>query len=162
MRSRGFISLPPLAYAAIGCAVVIAGLGIALKVQTSRLETVKAEYAGFLAQTRALGEAAKEAAKKKEAEDKKRKELADADYARARRDLAGLSDAYRSLRDARSSGFRSLSAPPTTAAGTSRACFDGAELQRTLERLDAGGAGIAEEGDAARIGLDAAKRWASP
>ena len=159
MRSRGFIALPIWGYAAIGAAVVIAGLGLALKVQTSRLDAVRAEYAGFVAQTKAIGEAAEKAAKLKEAEDKKRKETVDADLNRARRDLAGLADAYRSLREQRArSGFLPAAAPG--AGSVTRACFDRAELERTLGEIDAVGSGIAQEGDQARIGLDAAKRWA--
>lgn len=159
MREQGFIALQIGAYAAIGAAVVIAGLGIALKVQTSRLEAVKAEYAGFVAQVNAVGEAAEKAAKLKEAEDRKRKEDADAQLTRSRRELAALGDAYRSLRDARSrSGFLSPAAPG--AADPGRACLDRAELERTLERIDAVGAGIAQEGDQARIGLDSVKAWA--
>lgn len=159
MRSRGFIALPLWGYAAIGAAVVIAGLGLALKVQTSRLDAVRAEYAGFVAQTKAIGEAAEKAARLKESEDRKRKESADADLTRARRDLAGLADAYRSLREQRArSGFVPAAAPG--AASPDRACFDRAELERTMERIDAVGAGIAQEGDQARIGLDAAKWWA--
>lgn len=159
MRSRGFIALPIWGYAALGAAVVIAGLGIALKVQTSRLDAVKAEYAGFVAQVKAIGEAAEKAAKLKEAEDKKRKETADAQLTRSRRELAALGDAYRSLRDNRSrSGY--LSAPASGASSPARACFDRAELERTLGQIDAVGSGIAAEGDQARIGLDSAKEWA--
>lgn len=159
MRSRGFISLPVWGYAALGAAVVIAGLGVALKVQTSRLDAVKAEYAGFVAQVEALGEAAKKAAKLKEAEDKKRKEIADAQLTRSRIELAALGDAYRSLREQRArSGFLSTAAPSSADPG--RACLDRAELERTLERIDAVGSGIAQEGDQARIGLDSAKEWA--
>jgi len=159
MRSRGFIALPIWGYAAIGAALVIAGLGVALKVQTSRLDAVKAEYATFVAQTKAIGEAAEKAAKAKEEADRKRKEDADAQLTRSRRDLAALGDAYRSLREQRArSGF--LSPPAPGAADPGRACLERAELERTLERIDAVGAGIAQEGDQARIGLDSAKRWA--
>ena len=159
MRSRGFIALPIWGYAAIGAGLVIAGLGIALKVQTSRLDAVKAEYAGFVAQVKAIGEAAEKAAKLKEVEDKKRKETADAQLTRSRMELAALGDAYRSLREQRArSGFLSPAAPG--ASSPARVCFDRAELERTLERIDAVGAGIAAEGDQARIGLDSVKAWA--
>lgn len=152
-------SLPLWGYAALGAAVVIAGLGIALKVQTSRLDAVRAEYAGFVAQTKAIGEAAEKAARQKEVDDRKRKEAADADLNRARRDLAGLADAYRGLREQRARGGF-LPAPAPGAGSAARACFDRAELERTLGAIDAGGGRIAEEGDQARLGLDAAKRWA--
>lgn len=159
ITQQGFIALPIWGYAAIGASVVIAGLGIALKVQTARLDAVKAEYASFVAQTKAIGEAAEKEAKRKEAEDKKRKESADADLTRARSELAGVVAAYRGLRDSRArSGF--LPAPAASSASASRACFDRTELERTLGAIDAGGGRIAEEGDAARIGLDAARAWA--
>jgi len=151
--------MPIWGYAAIGAAVAIGVLAVALKVQTSRLEACKADHAAFVAMVRMEGERAEKAAKLKEAEDKKRKETVDADLNRARRDLAGLADAYRSLRDSRArSGF--LPAPASGAGSASRACFDRGELERTLGAIDAGGGRIAEEGDAARIGLDNAKRWA--
>lgn len=153
------IPLPPTAYAALGAVLVIGGLGVALKVQTSRLDAAKAEFAAFVAQTKAIGEAAEKAAKLKEAADLKRKEDADAQLTRSRRDLAALGDAYRSLRDARArTGFLPPAAPG--AADPGRACIDRAELERTLGEIDAVGAGIAQEGDQARIGLDSAKRWA--
>lgn len=159
LRSRGFIALPIGAYAAIGAFVAIAVLGVALKVQTSRLDACKADHAAFVAMVRMEGERAEKLAKEKEAHDKKRKESADADLTKARRDLAGVVDAYRSLRDARSrSGF--LSAPAPGAASPERVTLDRAVLERTLGEIDAVGAGIAQEGDQARIGLDAAKRWA--
>lgn len=159
LRSRGFIALPIGAYAAIGAAVAIAMLGVALKVQTSRLDACKADHAAFVAMVRMEGERAEKLAKEREAADKKKKETADADLKKARSDLAGVVDAYRGLRDARSrSGF--LSAPAPGSASPERACLDRGELERTLERIDAVGAGIAAEGDQARIGLDAAKRWA--
>lgn len=153
------IPIPPTAYAALGAVLVIGGLGVALKVQTARLDAAKAEYAAFVAQTKAIGEAAAKAAKEREDADRKRKEDADAQLSRSRRDLAALGDAYRSLRDARRNGGF-LSAPAPGAADPGRACLERAELERTLERIDAVGAGIAQEGDQARIGLDSVKDWA--
>lgn len=161
MRSRGFIALPLGAYAAIGAAVAIGVLVVALKVQTSRLDACKADHAAFVAMVRMEGERAEKLAKEREAQDKKKKETADADLKKARSDLAGVVDAYRSLREQRASrGF--LPAPAPGSASASRACLDRAELERTLGEIDAVGSGIAAEGDQARIGLDAAKRWARP
>lgn len=162
LRSRGFIALPIGAYAAIGAAVAIAVLGIAVKVQTSRLDACKADHAAFVAMVKLDGERAEKLAKERELADKKKKETADADLNRARSDLAGVVDAYRSLREQRSAGFRGLPSTPASSNGPARTCFDSAEFQRTMERLDGGGAAIAQEGDQARIGLDAAKRWAQP
>lgn len=161
MNQRGFIQLPMLGWAAVAAGVVIAGLGIALKVQSARLESCQSEYATFKAEVKALGEAAIKAAKQREADDKKRKEAADAENAKVRRDMAGVYDAYKRLRDQRAaSGFVPAAAPG--AVRPDRACFNRAELERTLGVIDAGGAGIAKEGDDARVDLDTAKRWAKP
>lgn len=159
MRQAGFIQFPVLGWAAIAAGVVIAGLGIALKVQSSRLASCQSEYATFRAEVKALGEAAIRTAKQREADDKKRKEAADAENAKVRRDMAGVYDAYKRLRDQRaSSGF--VPAPAPGSSRPDRACFNRAELERTLGAIDAGGAGIAKEGDDARVDLDTAKRWA--
>jgi hypothetical protein len=53
MNQRGFIQLPLMAWAAIGAAVAIGSLSLALWVQTNRLEAVKREYAGFVATVKA-------------------------------------------------------------------------------------------------------------
>lgn len=160
MRQRGFIQLPLLGWAAVAAGMVIAGLGIALKVQSARLESCQNEYATFKAEVKALGEAAIRAAKQRELDDQKRKEQADAENAKTRRDMAGVYDAYKRLRDQRAAG----GFLPPAASGSSRpdrACFERAELERTLGTIDAGGAGIAKEGDEARIDLDTAKRWSA-
>lgn len=68
-RNRGFIALPIMGWAAIGAGAVILALGVAVKVQTARLdsakaetEAVQAEYEGFKVQVAALGKTAQEAA----------------------------------------------------------------------------------------------------
>jgi len=43
------IPLSPTGWIAVGTAVLIAALGIAVKVQTGRLDAAKAEYAAFKA-----------------------------------------------------------------------------------------------------------------
>lgn len=159
MNQRGFIALPMMAWAAIGAAVVIAGLGVALKVQTSRLDAVRAEYAAFRAQVEALGEAAKREAARIEAADKDRKGKADAENAKTKRDLAGLYTAYGKLRDSRSgSGILPAAAPG--AASPATAAFDRAALDRALSGFDRGVTGLLAEGDAAIADLDTARRWA--
>lgn len=152
------IPLPPTAYAALGAVLVIGGLGVALKVQTSRLDAAKAEFAAFVAQTKAIGEAAEKAAKLKEAEDRKRKEDADAETARMRRDLAGVYDAYKRLRD--SPSRRTFSEASGTAGSPARACLDAAAANRALQAFDAGVAGLLEEGDRAIVDINTARRWA--
>lgn len=157
MNQRGFIQLPLMAWGAIGVGLVILGLGIALKVQSARLESCKVEYAAFVAQVKVLGEEAQRKAKAKETADLKAKEKSNADNAKLRIDNTALA---RRLRDARA-GSRFV---PPAAASTrepNRACFDRAELERTLQRLDDEISSIVAEGDAARIDLDTAKRWVS-
>ncbi len=159
LGSRGFIQLPVMAWAALGAALVIAGLGVAVKVQTARLDACKSEHAAFVATVEANGKAAEERARKVEQDDRKRKEQADAENAKTRRDMAGVYDAYKRLREQRSAGGF-LSAPAPGARSPERACFDRAELERAMGEVDAVGAGIAKEGDEARIDLDTARRWA--
>lgn len=53
--NSGFIALPALAWGAIGAVVVILGLGIALKVQSARLESCQADRVKLEAQAKVLG-----------------------------------------------------------------------------------------------------------
>lgn len=55
MRQAGFIQLPMLGWAAVAAGVVILGLGIALKVQSARLESCQADRVKLEAQARILG-----------------------------------------------------------------------------------------------------------
>lgn len=141
---------------AIAAAVIIGALSLAVKVQSSRLESCKAEYAAFVAETKRLGEAAKSAA------DAEKKRLSDnlakteKSYAKARSDLA---TANRQLRDASTS----RSYVPAVPADTKRpdlACFDRAELAESIKRLVAGMADIASAGDEATLNLNSGKEWA--
>lgn len=161
IAQRGFIALPGMAWAAIAAAVVIGGLGIALKVQTSRLEAVRAEYGQFKGGVEALGRAAAVAAKAKEASDNERKGKADAENSKTKRDLDGMYAAYRSLRDQRASG----SLLPAAAAGSAspdRITFNRAGFDSALSGFDSGVTGLLAEGDRAIADLDTAKKWARP
>lgn len=150
-----------MGYAAIGAALVIAGLGIALKVQTSRLDAVRAEYAQFKGGVEALGKQAEAAAKAKEAADKQNKEKADAASAKSRRDLDGLYASYRSLRDQRSRGSL-LPEASATSASPDRITFERKGFDNALSGFDSGVTGLLAEGDGAIVNLDAAKKWARP
>ena len=163
MKQQGFITLPIMGWAAIAAGVVIVGLGIAVKVQTSRLDAVKAEYAQFKGGVQAIGEAAKIATAAREAADKDKKERADAENLRAKRDLAGVYSAYRSLRDQRARGsVLPEAAPGSTGAAT--ACFDRSALDRGMADADGvlqqGAEKILLRGDAAIVDLNTAKSWA--
>jgi len=147
----------------VGAAVVIAALGTALKVQTSRLDAVKTEYAAFTAKVEVIGEQAAKAAKTRELEDLATKKRADNENAKTKRDLAGVYDAYRSLRAQRAGGSL-LPAAPAGAASADRACFDRAALDRGLANADGllqeGAIGILQRGDQAIVDLNTAKGWA--
>lgn len=54
-RQRGFLHLPMMAWGAIAAGVVILGLGVALKVQSARLESCQADRVKLEAQARVLG-----------------------------------------------------------------------------------------------------------
>lgn len=56
MRNKGFIQLSLLGYAVLGLASLVLILSIALKVQTARLDSVKAEYQVFKDGVRLKGE----------------------------------------------------------------------------------------------------------
>ena len=168
MKQRGFIALPLMAWGAIAAGAVILGLGIAVKVQTSRLTTSKAEtvavqskFDAFVAQAKAIGDAQNAKAKAIEVIDKQRKEKADYDNAKAQRDLAGVYAAYRSLRDSRTNpGSGILPAAAPGAANPAVAAFDRSGLDRALQSFDSGVTGLIERGDQAITDLNTAKQWA--
>ncbi len=157
VKQRGF-----MLYAGIAALIAIAGLTIALKVQTSRLGAVKQEYAGFQAQVKALGEIAQEKAKQKEAEDKKLKARLDDENKKLRDNLAVTG---KRLRDsiASSGTMPQLPAPPHGAdtitlerAGINRALREHVtEVRGILEEIT----GLFVEGAQATIDLNAAKAF---
>lgn len=150
------IPLSPTILGAIGAGIVILGLGAAVKVQSARLESTKAEYAGFVAQVKAAGDAQEAASKVKDEQNKLAKEKSDAQNAKSR---AALIVALNSLRHASSSGG-GLSAPTPSATSPARTCFDPAKLDSALRNLDQGILGIVEIGSGAVADLDSAKAWA--
>ena len=117
------------------------------------------KYYTFVAEVKVIGEAAKKAAKEKEAEDKAKKEKADAENRKSKSDLAGLYAAYRSLRDQRTSSSLLPSAAP--GAGASETItFDRTGLDNALSGFDKGVTGLLEKGDQAIVDLNTAKSWA--
>jgi len=154
-RQRGFITLPFTAWVAIGASVAILGLSVAVKVQSSRLEACKLEYASFQEQVRAKGVAAKKEADRIDQENAKRKEKSDAERKRLIIANNGLADR---LRD-----NAARSSLPETAGNTGipeTACFKRADLDAAIRKFTAGIAGIVTQGDGAVADLDNAKRWA--
>ena len=143
-------------YAAIAAAAFATGGTAAWRFQGARLDTVKAEFAGFMSTTRVLGEAAKKAAAEQTARDLKAKQGADHENQTA---IATLRADIERLRRARAGA----SYVPPAAAGASRpdlACFDRAELERAIRTLDSEVQGYVDQGSEATVNLDTARRWA--
>lgn len=157
MRSeRGFV-LGIAAYGAIAAFVAFLGMGVAVKVQSSRLASCKQEFAAFQADVKAKGEAAEKAARAKEAADLAKKEKIDNENKRLRINNANL---VKRLRDQHPAG----SGVPETPAGSRRpdlSCYDRAEFVRAYGNLTAGVRGLADEGTESAIDLNSAREWAA-
>lgn len=143
-------------YIAIGAALVIAGLGVALKVQTSRLEAKTAQYDSFVAQTKAVGEA--QEAKTKETVEKHNKLVKEKNDENATLH-AKLDVAAKRLRDKHSS-FSLLPPAPDTSRSPDRACFDRAELNGALREFTTGLDELIIACESRTIDLNTAKTWA--
>jgi len=152
---RGFITLPFTAWIAIGASVAIIGLSVAVKVQSSRLEACKLEYASFQEQVRAKGVAAKKEADRIDQENAKRKEKSDAERKRM---VIANADLARRLRDSASES--SLPRPAADTGIPETACFKRADLDAAIRGFTLSVSGIVTQGDAAVTDLDKAKRWA--
>lgn len=133
------------------------GAGPAWYVQGLRLDALQSKYDGFVATTKAQGEAAEKLAKAKEAEHKREKEIADHEYQTT---IAGLNADVKRLRDDRArAGY--VPAAPAGSRSVELACFDRAELEQALRRFDEEVTGLFAEGDAGAVGLNAARSWAA-
>jgi len=146
-------------------ALVIGALGLGLKIQTSRLDSAKAdltalrgEYETFKARVVAEGKVAQERANKQALEDKQRKEKADAENQRT---VSLLNQRVASLRyDRAHSGTYGVSAPGASPGSPDRSCFKSTEFERAVSGFVEGTAAIVEECDGIRAALDTAKNWA--
>lgn len=160
--------MPGLAFAAahwraIGALVIVAVLyGY---IETLRLERdhaykaeaqAKADLLLFKTETAALGKKAEADKMAREAAGKKRKEDTDAEHKNAVAALTADNDRLRRERARR--GF--LPVPRPNADRPDRADFDRAQLERALQRLDAGVSGLVDEGSKAIVDLNSAKKWA--
>jgi hypothetical protein len=140
----------------IAAVIFVGSLLIALKVQTSRLASVKAEYAGFVAQTKAIGEI--QEAKTKLENDRLIKIAKDANNENSIAHTK-LADVAKRLRDRDS---RRGLVPPATP-GSKRpdlACSDRAELDSALRDFAGEAREGAIEGTAATVDLNTGKEWA--
>ena len=147
----------PWALAALFALGLTSGAGGAWWVQGLRLDVVQAEYDGFVATTKAQGEAAKKLADAKAAEDKRKKESSDHDYQTT---IAGLNADIKRMRDDRARS-RFVPAAPAGSRRVDLACFDRAELERTLQQFDEAVTGLIAEGDADAVGLNVGRSWAA-
>lgn len=142
-------------------AAFIIGLGsggsAAWWVQGLRLDAVQAEYDGFVATTKAQGDAAKKLADATAAEDKRKKESSDHEYQTT---IASLHADIKRMRDARAGG-RFVPAAPAGSRRVDLACFDRAELERTIRDFDTAIQGLVDQGSADAVGLNVARRWAA-
>ena len=116
----------------------------------------KARSDAFVASVQAVGQAQEALTRGRVLADKQAKEKADADH---KTHLAALHNTVKRLRDQRTSGGF-LPAPSPDSPSPDRATFERAELVRALQQFDGEVAGLTQEGDEARLALDAAKKWA--
>lgn len=149
-QQRGFTL-----YIALAALLAFAGMGIALKVQSSRLASCKQEYADFKADVKAKGDAAQREADRINQENAKRKEKSDAERKRLIIANNGLADR---LRD--NAARSSLPETSGTAGIPETACFKRAELDAAIRGFTLSVSGIVTQGDAAVTDLDNAKQWA--
>ena len=160
-RLVGLITGNPMALLWLMVAAFVIGLssgaGGAWWVQGLRLDAVKAEYAGFVATTKAQGEAAKKLADATAAEDKRNKESSDHEYQTT---ISSLRADVKRMRDARAGG-RFVPAAPAGSRRVDLACFDRAELERTIRDFDTAIQGLVDQGSADAVGLNVARRWAA-
>ena len=126
-------------------------------VQGQRLAATQARFDGFVATTKAQGEAAKKLADATAAEDKRKKESSDHEYETT---IASLRADVKRMRDARS-GSRFVPAAPAGSRRVDLACFDRAELERTIRDFDTAIQGLVDQGSADAVGLNVARRWAA-
>ena len=126
-------------------------------VQGQRLAATQARFDGFVDIVKAEGEAAKKLADATAAEDKRKKESSDHEYETT---IASLRADVKRMRDDRARS-RFVPAAPAGSRSVGLACFDRADLERTLQQFDEAVTGLIAEGDADAVGLNVARSWAS-
>lgn len=141
----------------IAAGAFVSGAGGAWWVQGLRLDALQAKYDGFVATVKAEGEAATKLAEATAAEDKRKKESSDHEYETT---ITSLRADVKRMRDDRARS-RFVPAAPAGSRNPGIACFDRAELEQAIRRLDSGVSGLIAEGDAGAVGLNVARSWAS-
>ena len=153
MRQRGQL----LIYSWLAAAAVMLVMGIAIKVESSRLESCKTEHAAFQASVKAQGEVA---IAKTKAEIERQAKLLKESEVNSAKAKSDLSVANKRLRDERARSSR-VPAAPAGSAKPDLACFGRADLERALQQLDEGVSGLADEGDQNTLRLKMSREWAS-
>ena len=126
-------------------------------VQGQRLAATQARFDGFVGTVKAEGDAAKKLADATAAEDKRKKESSDHEYETT---IASLRADVKRMRDDRARS-RFVPASPAGSRSVDLACFDRAELERTLRDFDTAIQGLVDQGSADAVGLNVARRWAA-
>ena len=126
-------------------------------VQGQRLAATQARFDGFVGTVKAEGDAAKKLADATAAEDKRKKESSDHEYETT---IASLRADVKRMRDDRARS-RFVPAAPAGSRSVDLACFDRAELERTLRDFDTAIQGLVDQGSADAVGLNVARRWAA-
>jgi hypothetical protein len=156
-RLVGLITGNPWALAALFALGLTFGGSGAWWVQGLRLDAVQARFDGFVGKVKAEGEAAKKLAEAKAAEDKRKKDSSDHVYQTT---IAGLTADVKRMRDDRARSHY-VPAAPAGSRSVGLACFDRADLERTLQQFDEAVTGLIAEGDADAVGLNVARSWAA-
>lgn len=126
-------------------------------VQGQHLAATQARFDGFVGTVKAEAKAAKKLAEAKAAEDKRKKESSDHEYQTT---IARLDADVKRMRDARA-GSRFVPAAPAGSRRVDLACFDRAELERTIRDFDTAIQGLVDQGSADAVGLNVARSWAA-
>ena len=135
---------------------LVSGAGPAWYVQGLRLSAAQSTFDGFVSTTKAQGEAAQREAEAKAKADRQLKESSDREYQAT---IAALRADVKRMRDDRARS-RFVPAAPAGSRNPGIACFDRAELEQAIRRLDSGVSGLIEQGDADAVGLNTARSWA--
>ena len=155
-HTKGFLLAGPMLYGAIASVIAIGGLSIALKIQSSRLETCQVEFEVFKRETKRIAEAQEKENRRKEELDRKAKERTDEQH---KTTIARLNSDIKRLRDANSRSSLTPQASPTTKR-PDLACFDRTLFTQAIREVEGAIEAIVGEGAARTVELDLAKQWA--
>jgi len=156
-NQTGLLALGITGYIALGAITAIAVASGIAYVQTQRLASVKQEYALFQATVKAQGDAAEKAARKQEADDKRKKEIADETNTKLRADVAALAKRLRG--DGPAAG--GLPSAPATSSRPDLQCFAADEFRRSYGTLVTELRTIADRCAADAVDLQTVREWAA-